>query len=136
MVKKLVFGRFFIVRVFWFSLSVYLPTKLPPTLHCLRADSVTKYCNSNLNIFVSVVIACEPWCHHDNKWLCIMHLLTVLSRWYGRPDSMCLQPERLTGQTGQYAAATGKALEYSSVYRMASSGKMYKEQMSPKSNEM
>jgi len=91
-----------------FSLSFYLPTKLSPTLHCLHADNVAKYSNSNLNILVSVMITCESWCHHDNKWLCILRLLTVLDRWYGRPDSMCLQPERLTGQTRQHAAATGK----------------------------
>jgi len=61
-----------------FPLSFYLPTKLSPTSHCLHADNVAKYCNSNLNILVSVMISCESWCDHDNKWLCVMHLLTVL----------------------------------------------------------
>lgn len=119
-----------------FPLSFYLPTKLSPTSHCLHADNVAKYCNSNLNILVSVMISCESWCDHDNKWLCVMHLLTVL--------------QQMVRQTGQLVSATGKTnradrtacscnkegSKYSIVYRVASSGKMYIEQMSHKSKEM
>lgn len=49
--------------------------------------------------------------------------------------SVCLSPEWLGADRRAWSCKSEGCI-YSSVYRMASSGKMYKEQMSPKSKEM